>query len=125
MCLPVAPSDKVAPGKTVTYKWLVPERAGPGPDDMSSVLWMYHSHVNEAADPAAGLVGGIIITTPDNANEDATPSDVKRWAYAVVHDLPFSKLLSPCSRSCAVGFLFLLCIGYPQPQEQCAAAGTV
>eukprot|EP00878_Enallax_costatus_P001155 GHUV01001296.1.p1 GENE.GHUV01001296.1~~GHUV01001296.1.p1 ORF type:complete len:885 (+),score=249.43 GHUV01001296.1:1539-4193(+) len=77
--LPLAPGDKVAPGNTVTYKWLVPERAGPGPNDLSSVLWMYHSHVDESADPAAGLVGGIIVTTPDNANAtDATPKDVPR-----------------------------------------------
>lgn len=40
----VAPGDYVAPGKTVTYTWLVPERAGPGPGDFSSIMWMYHSH---------------------------------------------------------------------------------
>lgn len=76
----MAPADKVGPGKTVTYKWQVPDRAGPGPNDLSSVLWMYHSHVDEAADPVAGLVGGIIVTTPGNANAtDATPIDVPRW----------------------------------------------
>lgn len=75
----VAPGDSVAPGQTVTYQWLLPDRAGPGPNDPSSVLWMYHSHVDEAAGPAAGLVGGIIVTTPEYANAtDATPNDVQR-----------------------------------------------
>lgn len=36
------------------------------------------SHVNEAADPWAGLLGPIIITTPDNANEDGSPKDVAK-----------------------------------------------
>src|SRR5437016_608536 len=30
----------VEPGKTCAYTWLVPERAGPGPMDPSSILWM-------------------------------------------------------------------------------------
>jgi hypothetical protein len=72
----VAPGDAVAVGDVVTYTWMVPERAGPGPRDMSSIMWMYHSHVNEAADPFAGLVGAIIITRPENANEDGSPADV-------------------------------------------------
>ncbi|MGE5776748.1 MAG: multicopper oxidase domain-containing protein, partial [Chloroflexota bacterium] len=36
--------DSVPPGGTVTYTWGVPERAGPGPMDPSSVIWMYHGH---------------------------------------------------------------------------------
>eukprot|EP00775_Hariotina_reticulata_P011260 gene11260-11409_t len=76
--LPAAPGDALAFGDVVTYTWLVPERAGPGPRDMSSIMWMYHSHVNEAADPYAGLVGAIVITRPENANEDASPADVDR-----------------------------------------------
>src|SRR5262249_41189476 len=39
--------DTIAPGQIYTYTWRVPERAGPGPMDGSSVLWMYHSHVDE------------------------------------------------------------------------------
>jgi hypothetical protein len=41
-------------------------------------MWMYHSHVDEAADPNAGLMGAIIITPQANANQDATPKDVSR-----------------------------------------------
>lgn len=77
----VAPADQVSPEQVVTYKWLVPERAGPGPADAGSIMWMYHSHVDEAADPAAGLMGAIIIMAPSNANDDATPKDVSRCAH--------------------------------------------
>jgi manganese oxidase len=37
--------DVVNPGGEHTYTWKVPERAGPGPNDPSSIAWMYHSHV--------------------------------------------------------------------------------
>jgi hypothetical protein len=49
--------DVVAPGKTHTYVWKVPKRAGPGPMNPSTVLWMYHGHVDELADTNAGLIG--------------------------------------------------------------------
>jgi hypothetical protein len=68
----------VPPGATYTYTWQVPERAGPGHEDMSSVLWMYHSHVNEIADVNAGLVGPMIITARGMAKPDGTPKDVDR-----------------------------------------------
>ena len=42
--------DAVPPGGTHTYVWPVPDRAGPGPMDGSSVMWMYHSHVDEVRD---------------------------------------------------------------------------
>src|SRR5207237_2459792 len=32
----------VPPGATFTYEWEVPERAGPGPEDPSSIVWVYH-----------------------------------------------------------------------------------
>ena len=38
----------VPPGQTHLYTWEVPERAGPGPADGSSVVWLYHSHVTRA-----------------------------------------------------------------------------
>lgn len=68
----------VPPGATHTYIWPVPERAGPDHGDMSSVLWMYHSHVNEIADVNAGLVGPMIITARGMAKADGTPKDVDR-----------------------------------------------
>src|SRR6185503_14440569 len=51
----------VPPGATFTYEWGVPERAGPGPKDPNSIVWLYHSHVDEYKDVASGLVGPIIV----------------------------------------------------------------
>ena len=53
--------DAVAPGAEHTYTWNVTEAAGPGPNDGSSVAWLYHSHVREANDTNAGLVGPMIV----------------------------------------------------------------
>ena len=81
--------DGVAPGSTYTYKWSVTERAGPGPMDGSSVLWMYHSHVDEAADVNAGLFGPMIVTARGKARPDGSPMDVDReivMAFAEVDE---------------------------------------
>jgi FtsP/CotA-like multicopper oxidase with cupredoxin domain len=70
--------DAVPPGGMHTYRWEVPERAGPGPMDSSSVLWMYHSHVDSPADTNAGLIGPLIVTAAGKAKADGSPADVDR-----------------------------------------------
>jgi len=70
--------DAVQPGKVFTYKWEVRERSGPGPNDMSSVFWMYHSHFDEVGDTYAGLIGPMIITAKGKARADGSPKDVDR-----------------------------------------------
>lgn len=70
--------DGVLPGATYTYRWLASDRAGPGPMDGSSVLWMYHSHVNEAADINTGLMGPMILTARGKAKPDGSPKDVDK-----------------------------------------------
>ena len=70
--------DAVPPGKTHTYTWKVPERAGPGPNDPSSIVWLYHSHTNELKDVESGLVGAMIITRRGMADENGKPKDVDR-----------------------------------------------
>ncbi|HNP70422.1 MAG TPA: multicopper oxidase domain-containing protein [Kouleothrix sp.] len=70
--------DAVPPGQTYTYTWDVPERAGPGPGDGSSVLWMYHSHTDEVGDSYSGLIGPMIITARGQAKPDGSPKDVDR-----------------------------------------------
>ncbi|PTL36245.1 copper oxidase [Candidatus Methylomirabilis limnetica] len=70
--------DAVPSGGTHTYIWQVPERAGPGPMDGSSVLWMYHAHTDEPADTNTGLVGPLIVTRKGNANPDGSPKDIDR-----------------------------------------------
>ena len=54
--------DIIPPGSNWTFVWQVTERAGPGPADPSSLLWMYHSHFDEVADVNAGLMGAIIVS---------------------------------------------------------------
>ncbi len=68
----------VKPKDQYTYHWEVPERAGPGPSDPSSVVWLYHAHDHEGVDVYAGLVGAIIVTRSGSAKPDATPKDVDR-----------------------------------------------
>jgi hephaestin len=70
--------DAVPPGKTHIYTWQVPERAGPGPNDPSSIVWLYHSHTNELKDVESGLVGAMIITRRGMADADGKPKDVDR-----------------------------------------------
>jgi manganese oxidase len=68
--------DDVPPGMTHVYTWQVPERAGPGPGDPSSLVWLYHSHGNRALE--SGLIGAIIITARGMAGPDGKPKDVDR-----------------------------------------------
>lgn len=70
--------NAVAPGVTYTYSWDVPERAGPGPMDPSSVIWAYHAHVDETKDTNTGLIGPIIITKAGMSGPDGRPKDVDR-----------------------------------------------
>lgn len=73
--------DSVGPGAIRTYTWSVPERAGPGPHDGSSVMWMYHSHVHEDQDLYAGLVGPMVVTARGMARADGSPKDVDREVF--------------------------------------------
>ena len=68
--------DDVMPGHTHVYTWQIPERAGPGPGDPSSVVWLYHSH--ESRDVESGLIGAIIVTGKGMAGPDGRPKDVDR-----------------------------------------------
>jgi len=77
------PGDSVAPGATFTYRWSVPERAGPGPADPSSIVWVYHSHVEERRDVNSGLIGAIVVTRKGQARPDGTPKDVDREILGV------------------------------------------
>ena len=73
--------DAVPTGGTHTYTWLVPERAGPGPHDGSSVMWMYHSHTDEVGDTYAGLTGFMVVTARGMARADGSPKDVDREVF--------------------------------------------
>jgi hypothetical protein len=75
--------DAVPTGGVHTYNWEVPDRAGPGPDDGSSVMWMYHSHTDEVSDTYAGLMGPMEITRRGWARSDGSPRDVDREVFAL------------------------------------------
>ena len=70
--------DRIAPGQSHTYTWRVPPRAGPGPGEGSSILWMYHSHFVEPKDMNTGLLGAIIVSAAGMSRPDVRPSDVDR-----------------------------------------------
>lgn len=70
--------DAVPPAGTYRYVWSIPERAGPGPNDPSSILWPYHSHTDELKDVYSGLIGAIIVTRRGMARADGSPKDVDR-----------------------------------------------
>jgi hypothetical protein len=75
--------DAVAPGHTYTYRYVVPERAGPAPGDQSSVMWMYHSHTDEITDTYAGLMGPVVVTAAGKARANGTPRDVGEEVFAL------------------------------------------
>ena len=84
--------DSVAPNDSYTYIWDVPEDAGPGPNDLSSKVWMYHSHVSEVNDTNAGLIGPIVITKKGMASENTLiPKDVDKEVFLLFSVLDESK----------------------------------
>ncbi|KAG2501398.1 hypothetical protein HYH03_001185 [Edaphochlamys debaryana] len=78
--------DAVQPGQSYEYVWKVTEFSGPGPSDPSSLLWMYHSHLDETGETNAGLVGGILVTAKGMARSpsDPRPSDVDTEIVALL-----------------------------------------
>ncbi|MEK7407856.1 MAG: multicopper oxidase domain-containing protein [Acidobacteriota bacterium] len=78
--IPAGAGAQVAPGGSFTYTWVADDGSGPGPGDPSSLVWWYHSHVNEPAETNAGLLGPIIVTGKGMArsNDNLMPKDVDR-----------------------------------------------
>ncbi len=87
--------DMVQPGGQWDYFWNVPRRAGPGPNDPSSIVWLYHSHADEPADTNAGLVGAIVVTKKGKARKNGRPKGVDREFFSLyaVFDENSSKFL--------------------------------
>ncbi len=73
--------DALPPNHFHTYVWDVPDSAGPGPADPSSIVWLYHSHVDEIRDTNSGLFGAMVITAKGMANADGTPKDVDHEVF--------------------------------------------
>jgi manganese oxidase len=68
----------IEPGESHEYTWIADEGSGPGPADPSSLVWWYHSHVDEPEEVNRGLLGPIIITAAGMADSNAHPVDVDR-----------------------------------------------
>jgi FtsP/CotA-like multicopper oxidase with cupredoxin domain len=66
----------IDPGQCFDYTWAADDDSGPGPGDLSSKVWWYHSHIDEPAETNAGLLGPIIITRKGFARRDGSPKDV-------------------------------------------------
>lgn len=70
--------SKINPGEKFTYTWKVTKESAPTESEGGSKTWFYHSHVNAVKDIYSGLIGPIIITSKNHANNDGTPSDVDK-----------------------------------------------
>jgi FtsP/CotA-like multicopper oxidase with cupredoxin domain len=75
---PMGAGARIPPGGRFTYTWVADEGSGPGPGDPSSLVWWYHSHVDEPVEVNRGLLGPLIVTARGKARADATPMDVGR-----------------------------------------------
>lgn len=73
----------INPGGRFTYHWFADEGSGPGPGDVSSVVWMYHPHVDPTSEADAGLMGPIIVTAKGKAKPDGSPNDVDQEFVAM------------------------------------------
>ena len=91
-------SGSVAPGERYLYTWAVPARAGPGPMDGSSVVWMYHSHTDEVNDVETGPIGPIVVTAKGMARSDGSPRDIDREVFTLFTEMDeFSSRLMPAT----------------------------
>jgi manganese oxidase len=80
--LPKRGGAYVIPGARFTYHWFADAGSGPGPGQLSSVVWWYHGHTDEPRETNAGLEGPIIITAKGKANPDGSPKGIDQELVA-------------------------------------------
>ena len=70
----------VPPGGQFTYHWEADSDAAPGPNDPSSIVWLYHSHVDAVTEVYDGLIGTIVVTKKgmERSTKDPRPKDVDK-----------------------------------------------
>ena len=73
---PPGAGAQIRPGGRFTYTWEADADSGPAPGQPSSIVWWYHSHVDEPAETNAGLLGPIIIYR-DGMLVDGKAADVE------------------------------------------------
>jgi hypothetical protein len=73
---PVASGAAVPPGESYLYTWQVPESAGPAEADGTSILWAYHSHVDEVGGESVGSFPGVHVFCVSLSRRMQTPTPV-------------------------------------------------
>ena len=70
----------VPPGGMFTYHWEADSDAAPGPNDPSSIVWLYHSHVDAVTEVYDGLIGSIVVTKKgmERSENDPRPKDIDK-----------------------------------------------
>ena len=70
----------VPPGGQFTYHWEADSDAAPGPNDPSSIVWLYHSHVDAVTEVYDGLIGTVVVTKKgmEHAANDPRPKDIDK-----------------------------------------------
>jgi len=70
----------VKPGESWTYTWYADHGSAPGITSPSSMVWLYHSHVDSVQDIYDGLIGSIIVTKKGlgRSMDDPRPRDVEQ-----------------------------------------------
>ena len=70
----------VPPGGTFTYHWEADSDAAPGPNDPSSIVWLYHSHVDAVTEVYDGLIGTIVVTKKgmERSEDHPRPKDIDK-----------------------------------------------
>ncbi|XP_029458196.1 hephaestin-like protein 1 isoform X2 [Rhinatrema bivittatum] len=71
----------VKPGETFTYKWTVPENAGPTTSDPPCLTYLYYSAVDPVMDTNSGLVGPLLVCRKNSLHDDGTQKGVDKEFY--------------------------------------------
>jgi FtsP/CotA-like multicopper oxidase with cupredoxin domain len=75
---PAGAGSAIPPGGCFDYVWEADADSAPALGDPSSLVWWYHSHVDEAENTNLGLLGPLVITRKGMARPDGSPRDVDR-----------------------------------------------
>nr|XP_023965264.2 LOW QUALITY PROTEIN: hephaestin [Chrysemys picta bellii] len=70
--------EAAKPGDIVTYRWDVPERSGPGPNDSVCVSWVYYSMVDPVKDMYSGLIGPLKVCRKGALGSDGKRKGINR-----------------------------------------------
>ncbi|XP_053129823.1 hephaestin [Hemicordylus capensis] len=66
------------PGEIVTYRWDVPVRSGPGPNDSVCISWIYYSRVDPVKDMYSGLIGPLKVCRKGVLHADGRRREVSQ-----------------------------------------------